>query len=196
MKRSFVFTLLLPILLFVVTGCASTRVTTTERTAVEQALLTTTANDVVMAIEPVSLQGRTFEIATDEFDGVEKNYIVSALTERMLAEDGRLPSGDERAQVRVHPRIDYHNIDDARFMIGFPEVPIPVPGAGTFQTPEIAFFKRDAQKGRTGMKLFAVETDDNSLLFSSEPPPSMRNYTRWTLLIFFNFRTTNLDKPF
>lgn len=174
-------------------SCAYTRNTTTPRTAVEQALLTESADRAVDRTFIPDLNENTFEIKDEGFNVVEKQFLISSLKEKLLENNGRLNMGEGVSDLIIEPRANLSNIDDSKFLLGLPSIPIPVPGVGTVESPEIALFGKDTQKGRSMISLWGVKSESGKLHFVSESPAVTRKYTRWTVLIFFTFRTSNLE---
>ncbi|MCB0359122.1 MAG: hypothetical protein KDD44_05790 [Bdellovibrionales bacterium] len=197
-------------------GCAVTRVTTTKRTAVEQALLSESARSAIRSISLDEIKHKRVFVAP--FAGleaasvavtlpanqlpettanpIEPGYLSSALIEK-LAEDGAsiVQTADE-ADVLIFPRLDYHGIDDAKSLLGVPSVPIPVPGAETLQTPEIALLGKYGQYARSKISLYSIDKQSGKFLERSTSKPRERYYSRWTALIFFEWRSTDLEDPF
>jgi len=178
---------------FIISSCAYTRNTTTPRTAVEQALLTETADRAVDRTLIPNLNDSSFEINDKDFNVVEKQFLISSLKEKLLESNGRMNMADEKADIIVEPRANLSNIDDSKFLLGLPSIPLPIPGAGTVKSPEIALFAKDTQKGRSMISLWGVDSESGKLNFATESPAVTRKYTRWTLLIFFTFRSSNLE---
>ncbi len=178
------------------TGCASTRITTTPRTAVEQALLTRSAADAVDTLDSIDLENEAFALKLEAFNPLEKEYYQAALTEFLLSSNGRMASPEE-ADIIVVPRSAFAAIDDSKFLIGIPSIQFPVPGTAQAMTlPDLSLFKRESQIGRAHLELFGYRRQDGALAFTSRAWPAERTYTRWTLLLVMNFRSTNLGEPF
>ena len=55
------------------------------------------------------------------------------------------------------------------FLIGIPSIPLPIPFAGTLQTPEIAFFKITRQTGVSKLALTAWSEKTGGLVASTGP---------------------------
>lgn len=177
-------------------GCGATRQSTTARTAVEQALLTRTTRESVDGMKVPEVSGKSFAVKAEGFDTPEKHFALSSMTELLLRSDGRLAQGETVPDLDIEPRVDCSQIDDGSFFIGIPAIPVPLPGVGTIQTPELALFKRETQKARTRFSMYGVERKDGSLAFTEQSPWSTRYYARWKLFIVIGFRTTDLEKPF
>lgn len=202
-------------------GCAASRRSTTPRTAVEEALVTSAIDDAVAALDLPAGEGRLFyvdrtavepamprvvvysaegEPAGDPVskltgDASYRKYLLSSLEARFLAAGYRAASR-EQAELIIYPRIEYCSIDDSDGLIGLPSIPLPLPGAGTVETPEVALFGLYQQRGRASLALYAVDRQNGKSAFQARSSPGQRTYSRWTLLIFFSFRTTDLADPF
>lgn len=177
-------------------GCSTTRTTTTARTPIEQALMSASAADSIRAVSLQDMQGASFKLDASEIVSSDKDVIVSMVRQQLL-EGGMIEAPDAaKADVTVHARVDFSAIDDSSTLLGVPELPIPVPAVGTFQSPEIAFFKQVTQLGRNKAAFYGVRNSDGSLAFLAEPGAGQRFYRRWTILFLISFRTTNLEAPF
>jgi hypothetical protein len=180
--------------------------TSTERTAVEQALITQASSEAICSFKFDELQGRKFILVADELiqnnrseDKLENRdlpFILSRLTNHLLEAGMELATDYSQAEVSFHPRIDYAQIDDSDFLIGMPTIPLPVPGVGTVETPEMALFGNSTQYGRAKFSLYGVDRKTGKLIFNQETEPSQKHYSRWSALLIFGWRTTNLDPPF
>jgi hypothetical protein len=194
------------LILLQLSACAATRITTTPRTAVEQALITQSTRQAVKTLKLSEFSGRSFYIEADDMttqnchEGVcqnyELSYILNALRDRLLKEGMLQAQSKELASVIVRPRIDYALIDDSESIIGLPSFPIPIPGAGNLQTPEIALFGNATQYGRTKISITGADSKTGALVFSESSTPAEVHYSRWSLLLLFSWRTTDLEKPF
>jgi hypothetical protein len=123
-----------------------------------------------------------------------QKVIVSRSRQELLEHGYKVAADPAAADLVVHARADYAGLDESAFLIGLPAIPIVTPG-GTLNTPELAIFKRDSQRARNQLSLYAVDKDGN-LVFADKAKGKQTFYTTWKLLIFFGFRTTNLERPF
>ncbi|MCC5877665.1 MAG: hypothetical protein JJU11_15705 [Candidatus Sumerlaeia bacterium] len=182
----------------VISGCAMSRTTTTDRTAIEVALLTQTASEAIrsLPITSTDMGSKSYVIKDDAVAAPEKAFILSELHDLLLGADALVLVGENEPDVTVEPRINFAHIDDDKFLIGIPAVPLPVPGAGTFNTPEIALFAMDTQKGRSRISLYGYESDTGKRVFNATATPSEHRFRRYRFLFFFSFRTTTLPDPF
>lgn len=184
-------------IVFISTGCTTSRVTTTDRTAVEQALLARTAEDVIgqfMAVPPA--EGRGFRLDETGLDGPDKIHIAAAMKARFLKDGLRLTTGTAPSDATIVPRVLMSGIDDDEYLLGIPSIPIPVPGYATVHLPEMAIFKLHTQRGRTELGYTAYESASGAPLANQDPLQSTRKYRRWTIFFVLMFRTGDLGDPF
>ncbi len=177
-----------------VSGCGPSRTTTTEKTAIERALMWQSLDPAIAQLDPGDGKEKTFTLQTEEVDTEYQKVIVSRSRQELLEHGYKVAADPVAADLVVHARADYAGIDDSGFLIGIPAIPIVTPG-GTLSTPELALFKRENQRARNQVSLYAVDKDGN-LIFADKAQGKPTYYTSWRLLIFFGFRTTNLERPF
>jgi hypothetical protein len=176
-------------------GCYTSRSTTTARTAVEQALLSQSAESTVADFQiPAELRGKSYFLVEDQFEAADGKYVIAQVHQKLLAA-GLKAGGKKTADVFVYPSVANAGIDDSKIFLGMPELPIPVPNVGTLSIPELALFKWDAQRGRNRMNAYGHHAS-GELAFQTATVSTQKYYTRWTLLFFIAFRTTDLAAPF
>jgi hypothetical protein len=223
--------LLLGLLLFVV-GCGVSRISTTERSAVERSLLATALRKAAEGMSRHTkaaekdlpsnmllshLGGKSFSLnyfspylqqregkarfettlgtalPVREYD----EFFVHSLFLTTLLDQGLCYQQDQnQADFIVYPSVELAHIDDNQHILGLPSIPIPVSGVGTVNTPEIALMGMYKQFGRAKMQMLIVDraTGQKVGLYQSNVTESY--YTRWKLLLFLGWRTTNLSAPF
>jgi hypothetical protein len=175
-------------------GCGPSRVTTTEKTAIERALMWQSLDPAIAQLDPGEGNDKTFNLQTDEVDTEYQKVIVSRSRQELLEHGYKVAGDPAAADVVVHARADYAGLDESGLLIGIPAIPIVTPG-GTLSTPELALFKRENQRARNQVSFYGVDKDGN-FIFADKAQGKQTYYTSWKLLIFFGFRTTNLEKPF
>lgn len=184
------------VLLVILSGCSTTRTTTTTRTAVEQALLSQTAKQVVDEMDFTPLAGKSFFIKEEKFEAADGKYVLAALHEHLLESDLRMAAKEEEADVLIYPRVAAAGIDDTSSFIGLPSIPVYIPGAGGVTIPEMSLYKSHRQQGRNRMGVHGQYCANGELAISLPETAKQCYYTRWTLLFIISFRTTDLEKPF
>jgi hypothetical protein len=178
------------------TGCATSRKTTTERTAVEQALLSQSGEATIAQLVIDGLEGTRFVVEAERFEAVDEEHLLAVL-ERRLIELGMIPASDvASAEIIVRPSVANAGIDDSGWFIGIPEIPFGFPGVGRVSLPEVVLLAREAQSGRNRMQVHALDAETHAPRFVSEYLASERHYNRWKFLFIFSFRRTNLEGTF
>ena len=78
--------------------------------------------------------------------------------------------------------------------MGIPVVGIPIPLAGTIQTPEIAFYKTARQTGVAKFIINAYETSTGKQLFAVGPISGILIIITDKVLFVVSFRTTDIPE--
>lgn len=89
------------------------------------------------------------------------------------------------AQARCRPTSAIHSSASQAF-----KAPIPLTTAP--QIPEIALFKRELRQGVAKLAITAYDADDGSFIASTSPKFGYSHRTRWVLLLFINWTTSDL----
>jgi len=178
-----------------VSSC-SMRSTTTDRTAIEQALLSESAVRSVAQMDFKQHEGKSFFIKEDKFEAVDGKFVMGEVRNKLLEDGLRGAAKEEDADLLVWPRSGAHGIDDSKFLLGIPSIPIPIPTVGTLETPELALFKLERQRGRDRSAIVLEDRETGALAQETGAKSAQVHYDRWVILIFIGFRTTNLGRPF
>lgn len=145
------------VLVGLLSGCHSVKMSEPPRTAVEQLLLSTAADRAVKDVDLSWLKGRNVYVEEKYFESYDKGYAVSLIRQRISESGGLLMATNVNADVIVEIRSGALGMSTAETLIGIPAMGLPVPLAGALQTPELALYK--SQKGDSAAKfaLFAYE---------------------------------------
>lgn len=177
-------------------ACTTSRTSTTARTAVEEALLSQSAEATIEAFRCPELSGRSFTISEDYFEAVDGKYVLGTLRKHLISQ-GMHPAPDPAtAELIIYPTVANAGIDDKTFTLGIPPLPIELGQFGMVQFPEFALVRHHSQLGRNRMSLHAVWRESGQPAFWTDEMSSERKYNRWLLLFFIAFRVTDLEEPF
>lgn len=192
--RIFMFTLLLPALL--VTGCVSATTSSTPRTAVEMALLSEAAERAIGQLDDAKVFYDRFYLDVGDLEATDEEYVINRFRHHMLKKGMHHVTDKDDADVVVYPAVAIAAMDESQVLLGIPSLPLIIPGAGTIVSPELAIFKRHSQRGRHKIAAYGVDARDDSYAFDLGTGAAKVHYTRWTVLLFFTFATTNLTDPY
>lgn len=147
------------LLLAVCAGCGTTKWTDTQRTATEQLLLSDAIDRSVSQLDFRALAGKTVYIDAKPVEKTtDKDYLISALRQHMLASGGILKDRADEADYVLEVRsgaigTNYHNV-----IFGIPQTTIPtgVVTAGVPATiPELPLVKKTQQFAVAKVYVFA-----------------------------------------
>lgn len=144
-------------LMFLLTGCGTTRVTDTARTATEQMLIAKAIDETVAALDFRPLAGKPVYFDAQYLDGVpDRAYLISSIRQQLLASGALLQEERGRATYVVEARAGVVGTDRHSVLIGVPQFQLPTfyPNIPT-QIPEIPVAKSTDQKGVVKIAVFA-----------------------------------------
>lgn len=194
MFRPALLTLLTALLLS--TGCTSWKHTVPERTAIEQMLISTSA-DRAIDTSGLDIAAKKIFLDTQFTIGYDKEYAISAIRES-LNRQTVVVDAIEEAEVLVEARVGAMSVDRSEFLIGFPSMPLPIGTEGdgpVLKTPEIPFFRITRHYGRSKIALFARDKATGNFLGSTGIHFGRARHTDWVIL-FVPFTTTDLYDEF
>ncbi|MFM7591644.1 MAG: DUF6655 family protein [Isosphaeraceae bacterium] len=150
-------------------GCGTVRNTNTPRTGTEQILLTDAFDQALGRIDFSPLQGIPVYFDTKNIEAIDKGWVISGIREAMLLRGVRLMDKPEQASVIVEGRIGAFGTEDHNFLIGIPQMTIPVTLAGmpTGSVPEIALLKKNDQYALSKLALFGYERASGGIVWTS-----------------------------
>jgi hypothetical protein len=140
-----------------VSGCGTTRVTDTSRTATEQLLISQAVDEAVSDIDFRILDGKKVYFDPQFIDkSVDGGYVVSSLRQQLLAHGALLQEDRAKATVVVEARAGSIGTDRQDVLIGVPQMTLPAvyPGVPSM-IPEIPVAKKTNQRGVAKIAVFA-----------------------------------------
>jgi len=139
------------------TGCGTTRVTDTSRTATEQLLISQAVDEAVSDIDFRILDGKKVFFDPQFVDkSVDGGYVVSSLRQQLLAHGALLQEDRAKATIVVEARAGSVGTDRQDVLIGVPQMTLPAvyPGVPSL-IPEIPVAKKTNQRGVAKIAVFA-----------------------------------------
>ncbi len=145
------------LLVLIASGCGTTRVTDTQRTATEQLLVSNAVDEAVNQMDFQVLANKPVFLDTQYLDNaVDRGYLISSLRQHLLASGCLLQDDRQKAMYVVEARAGGIGTDRHSLLFGVPQMNIPsfVPGQPS-QIPEIPLAKKTDQKGVAKVAVFA-----------------------------------------
>ena len=179
--------------LLVLAACGQHRTTDTGRTAVEQLLLSTAADQAMAEIDLGALQGRKVYLDPSHFDSVDKAYVIDLVRDSLGAIGARLMAERADADTIVEIRSGALGTERSDYLVGIPAIPVPIPLAGTLVTPELALYKQDTQRAIAKFALHATDQATGAQLIRSGAV-SGKAYNTRRVILFVPYRTTDVPE--
>lgn len=146
------------LLLIFASGCGTTRVSDTARTATEQLLISHSIDDTVSRLDFRVLAGKRVYLDAQYLEGVtDKGYLISSLRQQLLACGCLLQEERKKATYVVEARAGSVGTDRNDMLIGVPQMSIPsvMPGIPGAMIPEIALAKKSNRRAVAKVAVFA-----------------------------------------
>jgi hypothetical protein len=158
------------LLVILMTGCGTTRMTDSQRAATEMLLVSQAADNAVAQIDFSPLAGKTVYLdATGiEKEVIDRGYLVSIVKQQLVAAGALLHEDKMRAEYIVDLRSGGLGTDRHSVLVGTPAVQLPsvLPGIPT-NLPEIALVKKSDQRAVAKIAVFAYNRISGRALWQS-----------------------------
>ncbi|HWG41194.1 MAG TPA: DUF6655 family protein [Gemmataceae bacterium] len=158
------------LLIGLVAGCGTTRVSDTTRTATEQLLISHSIDETVSNLDFRMLAGKTVFLDPQYLDGVtDKGYLISSLRQHLLACGCLLQEDRKKATYVVEARAGSIGTDRNDLLFGVPQMTIPsvMPGIPSGMIPEIPLAKKTNRRAVAKIAVFAYNRDNGQPVWQS-----------------------------
>ena len=171
-------------------GCGVTKITLTERSAVEQLLLVRSIDRAVARLDTTPLLGRhvsleLYALTRDQW--FAREYVMARLQERGVS----FVADSAKADMQLKVFASALGVDRGETFLGIPAFTAPVL---TVTIPEIALFKWVRNRGHTEVQTFIYDPRTDQFLTRVPDSVGRAKYDDFTVLLFFGFTMTDLDK--
>lgn len=150
-------------------GCGTTRLTDTARSASEEMLLSHSIDQAVGQLNFQVLAGQVVFLEVSHLGDVQfRGYLTGALRQHLLASGARLVTEPDQAEVIVEARAG--SVATARHdsLVGIPQTTIPTPLLGMpFTIPEVGIIKKATHIGVAKVGVFAYRQSDGAGIWQS-----------------------------
>lgn len=182
------------LLSFLLAGCHSLRVSEPKRTATEQLLLSTAADRGLQDVDLAPLRGKKVFLEEQYFRSYDQEYILGAIRELISTNGAFLVREIDEAEIIVEARSGGLGIDTRTSLFGIPAIPIPIPGAGTLATPEVALYKAELHDSTGKFALLAYDNKTGGYVHSTGSMAGKAYFNHYKILGFFNWRRTDIPE--
>ncbi|MGB0579387.1 MAG: DUF6655 family protein [Limisphaerales bacterium] len=175
-------------------GCSQTRQSEPKRTAVEELLLSRAADKALSGADFQMLRGKKVFLSDKYMKATDQEYALGAMRDYMSIAGALLVDAAGDAEVIVEARSGGLSIDSGNSLVGIPEVPFPIPAAGTLVTPEAPLYKSDKQHSVAKLALLAYDAETRKHLFSTGALIGKSHHHYYRFLGFFDWTATDLPE--
>lgn len=180
--------------LMVTAGCTQTRQSEPKRTAVEELLISRAADKALSEADFQLLRGKKVFLSDKYFDSTDKEYALGAMRDYMSIAGAMLVDAAGDAEVIVEARSGGLSIDSGNSLVGVPQIPFPIPAAGTLVTPEAPLYKSDRQYSFAKLALLAYDAKTRKHLFSTGALIGKSHHHYYRFFGFFDWTVTDLPE--
>ncbi|MBX9789216.1 MAG: hypothetical protein K2Y37_09905 [Pirellulales bacterium] len=145
-----------PLFCVLLTGCATMKESDTSRTGVEQLLISTATDKALAKVDFRPVAGARVFLESKYLDCTDKNYVIVAVHQRILATGATLVDKPEDADVVLELTSGAVGTDRTEWFIGVPQIPLPPPSP--ISIPRLALFSRTRLIGTAKLSMVAYDT--------------------------------------
>ena len=161
-------------------GCASTRLTDTARSGMEQLLVSNAIDASLDKIDFESLSGGALFVDEKYLESTDKKYVVGSVRQRAFEAGCRLVDKPDEADIVLEIHSGAVGTDRSESFVGMPS--ISVPGLIPVQLPEIKLISQTTQYGTAKLGVVAYDAKTKQALSSGGLTRARSDNTNWTVL--------------
>jgi hypothetical protein len=174
-------------------GCTTNKMTTTVRSATEQLLLSTATDHALLDPGVKFFAGHKVFLDATYFDSYDSKYALGAIRDALSRAGALLEDSATNSEIIIEARSGALAIDDSDTLFGIPSMALPVPLAGSLQTPEVAFYESHKQRSVAKFALLALTRESHAHVYSSGPLDG-NAYHKSSRLFFIAWTRTDLPE--
>lgn len=179
--------------LLLLAGCTTTKTTTPPRSATEQLLLSASTDHALQKTGLEIFTGQRVFLDTTYFDSYDAKYVLGTLRDALSRAGALVENAPTNSDIIVEARSGALSINDSETMFGVPSLGVPVPLAGTVQTPEMAFYKSQTQRSVAKFALLAYSRQTTAHVYSSGPLDG-KAYDKRSRILFVQWHSTDVPE--
>lgn len=150
--------------LVLLAGCTTTHTSNTDRTALEQLLISNAVDASLDRIDFSPLTGHSVFLNSSLIDCVDKNYVVATTRARILQSGAKLVDKQENAEIVVEIRSGAVGTNESKSFVGMPKLSIP--GPMPIALPEVKLWSKTQQTGTAKIGMVAYDAKSHEIVGS------------------------------
>jgi hypothetical protein len=175
-------------------GCTQTGLTKPTRSAVEQLLISTAADQALAKADWGFVRGKNIFVDRSFYDSLDKDYVIGTIRDHVSLHGGLLVTNMDQAEYVLEPRSGALSIDSSSSVIGLPASSAPMPFAGAVSLPEVALFKSEKQYSIAKLAILVYERASKKHIASSGPLVGRANIKYYKFLGYIGYTKTTIPE--
>ena len=190
----FAFALAIFIITVLIAGCATQETTDPPRSATEQLLLSSAADQALAGANLSLFAGRQVYFDFTYFDSYDSKYVEGEIRDAFSRAGALIAPDNKSADVIVEARSGADSVDTNSSFLGIPSIPLPIPGTAEEPvTPQIAFYQKLGQTSYAKFALLAYSNKTHAHIYSSGPLDG-KAYNAYTSILFVSWWSTDIPE--
>jgi hypothetical protein len=175
-------------------GCATQETTSPPRSATEQLLLSSAADQALANANLNVFSGQNVYLDFTYFDGYDSKYVEGAIRDAFSRAGALLALDSKGADVIVEARSGAYSIDTNSAFFGIPSIPLPIPGTAEEPvTPQVSFFLEQGQVSYAKFALLAYSNKTRAHIYSSGSLDG-KAYNTYKSIMFVSWWATDVPE--
>lgn len=171
-------------------GCSlASQIGATAPAGITQQLLVRSLERALGDIDLARLGSRPVALEVAVQSGNEA-FVKDFVTTWLKAHGVRMATDSPELKVKMF--VSVYGTDHDQTLIGVPAFQAPVVN---FPVPELAFFKWVRNRGQSELRLWAFDSKGDVVVDAPHPGVGRSKYDDFTVLLFFGFSLSDVDKP-
>jgi hypothetical protein len=178
-------------LFLLLAGCtASTQVSITQRSTIEQQLLVRSLERAMAELDTRQLRGKMVSV---DFYGLtpDRDFAKEFFTVWLQGQQVRITPDPDKAELRLKIFASALGVDRGQTFMGVPSFTAPVVG---FAVPEVALFKSVQHRGHAEVQVYTLDGGSGDFIEKSPAAVGEAKHDNYTILILVNFTLSDIDE--
>ncbi|MGH7940305.1 MAG: DUF6655 family protein [Limisphaerales bacterium] len=175
-------------------GCSTQEVTTPPRSATEQLLLSSAADQALAKANLSVFAGRSVYFDFGYFDSYDSKYVEGEIRDAFSRAGALMAADTKSADIIVEARSGAYSVDTNYSFFGIPSIPLPIPGTAEEPvTPQLAFYQKESQVSYAKFALLAFDNKNRAHIYSSGALDG-KAYNNYTAILFISWWATDIPE--
>lgn len=175
-------------------GCVSQEETGPPRSATEQLLLSSAADQALAGANLNMFAGRSVFFDFTYFFSYDSQYVEGSIRDAFSRAGALIATDNKSADIIVEARSGAYSVDTNSEFFGIPSIPLPIPGTAEMPvTPSLPFFQEQAEIGYAKFALLAYENKTRAHIYSSGSLDG-QTYNKYKAVLIVSWWTTDVPE--